>query len=1228
MAVSVEGAAARASLLLAVRKARRKPCIWVIGVALSCSLAIALVGCPLAQGRASDGLDDTIIVAQHNTGAPTDGCSALAVYEPGSARPAYRGVPAPFGAQRVGIVATSGLTWVIAPALLFGGEGLSNRSYLYTLRRDPAGPAPWSAGPKITGALPNWQGGVAILPDNDALLLVTRGDDRGGGPVWLRKYLLSEMTPNGVLGPERGAYDLGTIGYDQIFQSHGGRYVHLLDDPGNQVLTIDTDALAPVRPPVHTEYGGAFLVPSTSPFPGRAHGLEAAVSPDGRFLVRSGYFDTTLDVVDLLLGGAWSVGGVQGRGDLAFNYGPVNSGLLAMRTRDDVRLYRFNPFGRAEEINIYGLASIDSPLAPVAWSATGQDLIVGTTDQSGADFLTLRVTDNGHTITRLQLLRTCASPLGENRPLAILTANKLAAPLDTATAPSVPSATPTVTPSPTSLTAPVDLDELVFVSDGSPQLGLEGRHPDGCGAISVMSVEHDAPVQRGAQYAAPGRMTANSDYTTIVANYAMSYQQAQREPFLYVLQGRGDDRRRWWVPSIYRGGPFAPLGAVALLPGDDTLLVATSRLDAEERSGWDFWRAPLPPYSVTKYRLSETTPGPMPLRWGTIGPPHGSVPLGGVATAIFVTKDGRYAHILTDAPAVHTVDIETMSDVAPPIVLSPLDPGGPPGDLPLYFMGLRLLRTSAAITPDGRYLVMNRGHIPALNVADLRERRSWEVTVPGVQFAGGVAISRGPTNQGLLALRADDAIVVLEFVPPYGLTELGRIAIRNAIIDSQFNSPAPSIAWDATGAHVIAAADEIDMRARSRSEFVVIAVSDGGRTLARTRAFDTCPLWRAPSETGDVLVSDLDNPHYILTSNEGPVPVVPWLTVTPTATWSPTPSSTPTRTRTACPTPTASSTPTALPTATPRVLYLPVTLREHCMPGTQRVDVALVIDASTSMRDGRTSAGRTKLAAAIAAADAFVATLALPQDQAAVIAFSSDAQVVRDLTGRRSDIDAALVRIPGLVRQQTRIDRGIEEAHTELGSQRHKAQNKPVMIVLTDGLANPVPASVAVDRAKAAKDDGITVFTIGLGQASELDITELKQMASRPEYFYPAPDGEDLLGIYRTIAVQIPCPAGAYWGRRSGAEVNGAQARSGLLESPRLSREVYLLYHNGHRRRCPWSSSSMSSRVETTRPSTVSISWRPRSCGSMSGSSRSLHAPRTNRASWWSAASATSTGQQ
>jgi Mg-chelatase subunit ChlD len=116
------------------------------------------------------------------------------------------------------------------------------------------------------------------------------------------------------------------------------------------------------------------------------------------------------------------------------------------------------------------------------------------------------------------------------------------------------------------------------------------------------------------------------------------------------------------------------------------------------------------------------------------------------------------------------------------------------------------------------------------------------------------------------------------------------------------------------------------------------------------------------------------------------------------------------------------------------------------------------------------------------------------------------------------------------VAQQTRIDLAVEAAHGELVSPRASPASQPVMIVLTDGRANPVGPEAAVARAAEAKAAGIVVFTVGLGDT--LDVEALRHMASRPGYFYQAPDGEDLAEIYSEIAVEIPCPPGAFWGRR------------------------------------------------------------------------------------------------
>jgi hypothetical protein len=55
----------------------------------------------------------------------------------------------------------------------------------------------------------------------------------------------------------------------------------------------------------------------------------------------------------------------------------------------------------------------------------------------------------------------------------------------------------------------------------------------------------------------------------------------------------------------------------------------------------------------------------------------------------------------------------------------------------------------------------------------------------------------------------------------------------------------------------------------------------------------------------------------------------------------------------------------------------------------------------------------------------------------------------------------------------------------------------------------------------------VLVYAIGLGE--ELDLAALAAIASTPGDFHRAPDGEDLAGIYRRIAVAIPCPDRAYW---------------------------------------------------------------------------------------------------
>lgn len=339
-------------------------------------------------------------------------------------------------------------------------------------------------------------------------------------------------------------------------------------------------------------------------------------------------------------------------------------------------------------------------------------------------------------------------------------------------------------------------------------------------------------------------------------------------------------------------------------------------------------------------------------------------------------------------------------------------------------------------------------------------------------------------------------------------------------IDSTAYGPQDSISWSGSGAQLIAATSI------GAAEFQVIDVRDDGKELVPTFKLTACT-------DGDNYPNDIVTLNGRIPPPESPTPP-PSATSTPTTvlTDTPTPTDTPTALATLTPSATTvpSSTPTPTPTSTqvPVPVYLPLLLREDCIPGTQRVDVALVIDASSSMLE-HTAAGRPKLEAAVAAASTFLDQLHFDRgDQAAVVAFNSSAALLAPLSADRGALNAALGGIT--TAQFTRIDLGIAVARTALAASSRRGSNLPVMIVLTDGKANPVPAEVAVGEASAAKADGVVVFTVGLG--AELDTEALRSMATRPEYYYSAPDAEALAGIYRGIAVAIPCPAAGYWGRR------------------------------------------------------------------------------------------------
>jgi hypothetical protein len=246
------------------------------------------------------------------------------------------------------------------------------------------------------------------------------------------------------------------------------------------------------------------------------------------------------------------------------------------------------------------------------------------------------------------------------------------------------------------------------------------------------------------------------------------------------------------------------------------------------------------------------------------------------------------------------------------------------------------------------------------------------------------------------------------------------------------------------------------------------------------------------------------------------------------------PTPTPTNTPTATDTPTPTYTPTATFTPTPAPKYFPFALNEPqlptatpvpsptvCVPSSQLVDTALVIDTSTSMTQATQSGGMRKLDAAINAGIQLV-NLLKPTDQTTVVWFNNTAGLAIPLSMDKAAVIAALQGLPATTKPGTALHLGIQTATGELTSARRNPAANQSLILLTDGYqSHPDGIQVVYDSADAAKAAGILVVTVGLG--ADVDQAMLTAVASEPELFFYAPNAEDLEEIYIKIANLIPC---------------------------------------------------------------------------------------------------------
>lgn len=191
-------------------------------------------------------------------------------------------------------------------------------------------------------------------------------------------------------------------------------------------------------------------------------------------------------------------------------------------------------------------------------------------------------------------------------------------------------------------------------------------------------------------------------------------------------------------------------------------------------------------------------------------------------------------------------------------------------------------------------------------------------------------------------------------------------------------------------------------------------------------------------------------------------------------------------------------------------------------------DIVLAIDLSGSMNSDSINPPQP-LTSVLTAATAFVNRLK-NHDQVGIVTFATTGKLVRELTSDITTIAQTVAKLTIDQKEETgSTNQGdaFIQTTTELRSSRHNEQARKVMVLLTDGLATAPeenPDAYAQEQAQKAKDAGIIVYTIGLGEGVNMDFVE--RLASSPTQSYRAVSITDIDRIYKNITTSL-CEDGA-----------------------------------------------------------------------------------------------------
>jgi Mg-chelatase subunit ChlD len=169
----------------------------------------------------------------------------------------------------------------------------------------------------------------------------------------------------------------------------------------------------------------------------------------------------------------------------------------------------------------------------------------------------------------------------------------------------------------------------------------------------------------------------------------------------------------------------------------------------------------------------------------------------------------------------------------------------------------------------------------------------------------------------------------------------------------------------------------------------------------------------------------------------------------------------------------------------------------------------VVVDRSTSMQGEKLASVKSALPGLFDYFDA-------ERDQIGLVTFADRGQLVQPLANDYAETERLIKEIKA--DGSTNLTDGLKKAVNELQSSRHNPDAQPVVVLLADG-ESKFPGVEAV--AQDARDAGITIITIGLGNDADMGI--LETIAGAEEHVYKAVNADELTVVYREIGSKLDC---------------------------------------------------------------------------------------------------------